>query len=173
MEDREKVFKQLIIENHDKIYRICSYHSGSRDDCNDLYQQVLINIWQALRTFRGDSKISTWIYRIALNTAIDHTRAESRHLQNRRKFEIENVSYYQNQSEDRWQKIQEEKMLETLKSEIIQLSIIDKLIMSLVMEDVSSKEIADIVGISEGNVRVKVHRIKENLKLTIGGQHNA
>lgn len=172
MEDREKAFKQLINENHDKIYRICSYHSGSRDDCNDLYQQVLINIWQALRTFRGDSKISTWIYRIALNTAIDHTRAESRNLQKRRKFELENTNLL-GQSDERWQKIREEKMLETLNSEIIQLSIIDKLIMSLVMEDVASKEIADIVGISEGNVRVKIHRIKENLKLTIGGQHNA
>jgi RNA polymerase sigma-70 factor (ECF subfamily) len=170
MEDREKFFRQLISDNHERIYRICSYHSSSRADCDDLYQQVLINIWQALRTFRGEAKLSTWIYRIALNTSIDFTRSEDRRLHQRQKFELETSTHAT--KDDRWQKIQEEKMLEELKSQIIQLSIVEKLIMSLVMEEVTSKEIADIVGISEVNVRVKIHRIKENLKLALGGQNN-
>jgi len=170
MEEKEKVFKQLIQDNHERIYRICSYHSSCRDDCNDLYQQVLINVWQSLRNFRGDSKISTWIYRIALNTTIDFNRAENRRLQGKIKYQQELGSTLQ--QDDRWQKIQEEKFLQELSNQINQLSVIDKLIMSLVMEEVGSKEIAEIVGITEGNVRVKTHRIREALKLTMGGQNH-
>jgi RNA polymerase sigma-70 factor, ECF subfamily len=170
MEEREKLFKQLISENHDRIFRICSYHSSCRDDCDDLFQQVLINIWQSLKNFRGESKASTWIYRIALNTSIDFNRAETR--RQKRNLKIHQELMFINDKDDRWQKIQEEKQLNELKLQINQLSIIDKLILSLVMEAVSSKEIADVVGISEGNIRVKIHRLKENLKLTLGGNSN-
>ncbi len=170
MEDREKKFRQLIAENHDRIYRICSYHSAGGEDCNDLYQQVLINIWQSLRNFRGDSKISTWIYRIAMNTSIDFIRAENRRLMKRNRFQTESAIF--TQPDERWEKLRKEKMLDELQTQINQLSIIDKLIMSLVMEEVGSKEIAEIVGITEGNVRVKIHRIKEYLKLSIGGMYN-
>jgi RNA polymerase sigma-70 factor, ECF subfamily len=171
MEDKEKFFRQLINDNHERIYRICSYHSSGRDDCDDLYQQVMINTWQALNTFRGDSKISTWIYRIALNTAIDFNRAEKRQMILRQKYHTEIVARIHTDDE-RWQKMQDEVHLEAIKTEINQLSIIEKLVISLVFENISMKEIADIIGITEPNVRVKIHRIKQNLKLKLGGNYD-
>jgi len=170
MEDKEKAFRDLITQNREMIYRICIYHSSSQEDCDDLFQQVLINIWQSLKNFRGESKISTWIYRIALNTSIDFIRAENRRIQ--QKFQIQQEYARQFNSDDRWEKLRNEKLLGELASKINTLSVIDKLIMSLMLEEVSMREIADIVGVSEGNVRVKIHRIKESLKLTMGGLYD-
>ena len=170
MDERESQFRKLVVENHGKIYRICAYHSSGQDDCNDLYQQVLINIWQSLKNFRGESNINTWIYRVALNTSIDFVRAEKRRVTNGLAFRNEMRSL--TNQEERWEKIRKEKMLDELQIQINQLSIIDKLIISLMMEKVESKEIAEIVGITEVNVRVKVHRLKEYLKQTMGGNDN-
>ena len=107
MEEKDKVFKQIISENQERIYRICAYHVKDQDDCNDLFQQVLINTWQSLRNFRGDSKISTWIYRIALNTCIDHFRAEKRRNKTLREFQQD----YSQRSmmNDSWEKIKRER----------------------------------------------------------------
>lgn len=166
MEEKEKLFRQIIAENQERIYRICAFHSKDQDDCNDLFQQVLINTWQSMRNFRGESKVSTWMYRIALNTCIDHFRAEKRRGKTLREFQQE---YSQRAlMNDTWEKVKMERQLEELKVQINQLSVIDKLIISLFLEEVGSKEIAEVIGISEGNVRVKIHRIKENLKLKLG-----
>ncbi|MBK7173770.1 MAG: RNA polymerase sigma factor [Bacteroidales bacterium] len=170
MDERERLFRQMINENKEKIYRICIYHASCREDCEDMFQQVLINIWSSLPNFRGDSKVSTWIYRIALNTTIDFNRAESRRMKNHQQLmqEFRLVSG----QDDRWEKLRKEKMLDEIHSQIIQLSVIDKLIMSLFMEELSSREIAGVVGISEGNVRIKIHRIRESLKSILGGQNH-
>lgn len=168
MDERERLFRQMIKENEEKIYRICVYHSSSRQDCEDIFQQVLINIWSSLQNFRGDAKLSTWIYRIALNTSIDFNRAESRRIKNQFKI-IQELKLISSQDE-RWEKIRHEKMLEEIYTQLVQLSVIDKLIMSLFMEEFSSREIAEVVGISEGNVRIKIHRIKEQLKSILGGK---
>jgi RNA polymerase sigma-70 factor, ECF subfamily len=168
MEDREIKFKELVNQNHERIYRICAYHTSGLDDCNDLYQQILINVWQALHSFRGDSKLSTWIYRIALNTAIDFNRAETRRMISKSKYQLD-LGHSGPWGESAWEKIRMEKLVDHLWQQINQLSVIDKVIISLVLEEITSKEIADVVGISEINVRVKIHRIKESLKLNIGG----
>lgn len=168
MEDRESRFKSIVKENHDRIFRICACHTRSHDDCNDLFQQVLINIWQALRNFRGDSKISTWIYRIALNTAIDFSRAEKRRNAATHNY-LEEVKMTAAYNTGTWEKIREENRINEMLLQINQLNVIDKLIISLVLEDLSSKEIAEVVGMTEPNVRVKIHRIKEGLKIKTGG----
>lgn len=170
MDERERRFRQLVSENKERIYRICVYHSSCREDCEDMFQQVLINIWSSLQNFRGDSKVSTWIYRIALNTTIDFNRAESRRMKNHHQM-MQEFSLVSGQ-EERWEKLRKEKMLEEIHTQIIQLSVIDKLIMSLFMEELSSREIAEVVGISEGNVRIKIHRVKESLKSMLGGQNH-
>ena len=170
MQEREQLFKNLLKENHERIYRVCAYHSGGRDDCDDLYQQVIINIWQSLKNFRGDSKISTWIYRIALNTCIDFNRAEGRRKKAYQEFSQNNPQMLSQQ--DVWDKIQKEKRLVELQIEINQLSVIDKLILSLYLEDQNSKDIAEVIGISEPNVRVKIHRIRESLRFKMEGKDN-
>jgi RNA polymerase sigma-70 factor (ECF subfamily) len=169
MDERERLFRQMISENKEKIYRICIYHSSCREDCEDMFQQVLINIWSSLPNFRSDSKVSTWIYRIALNTTIDFNRAESRRMKHHQQFMQE--FRMESGQDERWDKLRKEKMLDEIQAQIIQLSVIDKLIMSLFMEELGSREIAGVVGISEGNVRIKIHRIRESLKSILGGQN--
>lgn len=170
MDERERLFRQMISENKEKIYRICIYHASCREDCEDMFQQVLINIWSSLHNFRSDSKVSTWIYRIALNTTIDFNRAESRRMKHH--HQIMQEFRLNSGQDDRWDKLRKEKMLDEIQTQIIQLSVIDKLIMSLFMEELSSREIAGVVGISEGNVRIKIHRIRESLKSILGGQNH-
>lgn len=171
MDVSEYKFREIIGQNHERIFRICAYHSNGLDDCKDLYQQVLINIWKSLKNFRGEAQISTWIYRIALNTAFDFGRSESRRQQAANKFreEMYHNSAIYNSS---WEKIRKEMLLDELVQQINQLSVIDKIIISLVLEEISSKEISEIVGITEPNVRVKIHRIKETLKLKMGRENH-
>src|SRR5512136_1494874 len=75
---KEEKFRQLLTENEPRIYSICNYYSRSAADKKDLYQEIITNIWQCLDSFRGDSSIHTWIYRIALNTAITASHKKNR-----------------------------------------------------------------------------------------------
>ena len=70
MKDKEKFFENILEENIDKIYRICCYYISDNDDRKDLYQEALVNIWKGLDKFRGDAAVSTWIFRITVNTAL-------------------------------------------------------------------------------------------------------
>lgn len=167
MENKEILFTRLISGNQERIFRICAYHTSSGDDCSDLYQQVLINIWQSLGTFRGDSAINTWIYRVAINTAIDFTRSENRRRKSVARY-LDEYESIRTRLESGYDKIRQEHLLDEMWRQINQLSVIDKVIITLVLEELPSKEIADIVGITDASVRVKVHRIKENLKLKMG-----
>ena len=69
---KEEKFNQIVAENSERIKRICAYYSSNTHDPKDIYQEVLINIWKSLDSFRGDSAISTWIYRIAVNTTLSY-----------------------------------------------------------------------------------------------------
>ncbi|MBI9038406.1 MAG: hypothetical protein JEY97_09760 [Bacteroidales bacterium] len=67
---KEEIFRTIIKENKEKISNICRYYSSNEDDNNDIYQEVLINIWKSLENFRGESQLSTWVYRVSVNTAL-------------------------------------------------------------------------------------------------------
>ena len=73
MSDKEERFKQIIDENKDRIMRICKYYNPNTEDQKDMYQEVLVNIWRSIDKFRGEAKMSTWIYRIAVNTSLSFT----------------------------------------------------------------------------------------------------
>ena len=88
--DKDTLFKQVLEDNKDRIYRICCAYELNAVDRDDLYQEILINIWKNLDKFEGRSAISTWIYRIAVNTSLMHIKKESR--RNRDKTELnENI----------------------------------------------------------------------------------
>ena len=70
MDTKEKYFKSIVNENKDKIYRICCYYLSDKDSRQDLYQEILVNIWKSLDGFRKEAAISTWIYRIAVNSSL-------------------------------------------------------------------------------------------------------
>ncbi len=168
MQKKEEHFNRLVKENNQRIQSICKYYASVTEDQKDIYQEVLVNIWKSLETFRGEAQESTWIYRIALNTALGFAGKEFRRM----KFNldpgekgIQNILV-----EDDGVDIKlREDQLNALQVHLNQLTVIEKAIMSLVLEDLSSKEISEIIGITEPNVRVKVHRIKEILREKMNG----
>lgn len=168
MNSKDKQYKQIIEENQGRIRSVCRYYAGTSDDAEDLYQEILINVWRGQEKFRGDSQLSTWVYRIAVNTALSFVNKKNKYL---------NFNTYLDDGkaanlvgEDREDAMVHEKQLELMSNMINQLSVVDKIIMSLVLEELSSKEIAEIVGITESNVRVKIHRIKDDLREKVKGE---
>jgi RNA polymerase sigma-70 factor (ECF subfamily) len=171
MDNKEKQYRQIIEENQGRIRSVCRHYAGRSGDSDDLYQEILINIWKGMESFRGDAQVSTWIYRVAVNTALTYMNRKHKYL---------NFNMYWDDgkardlvSEDSGDKFRQEKQLDLISDLMNQLSVVDKIIISLMLEELSSKEIAEIVGITETNVRVKIHRIKEELRNKVkGGQYD-
>jgi RNA polymerase sigma-70 factor (ECF subfamily) len=165
---KEENFKKTVDENKEKIMRICRYYAPSAEDQKDMYQEILINIWRSLDSFRGDSRIATWIYRIAVNTSLSYAGKQYKLM--KLNVDIETTNIKNLLTVESGDNILNEKKLQSLQTHLNQLCVIDKAIMGLVLEELSSREIADIIGITESNVRVKIHRIKENLHNQMKGR---
>jgi RNA polymerase sigma-70 factor, ECF subfamily len=162
-ENKEDQFKRIIDENGGRIMRICRYYNSNPEDQKDMYQEVLINVWKSLDRFRGDSKESTWVYRIAVNTSLNFTGKVFRNMKLIVDKDVHNLGVLFDEDEiDKKEKYESD--LETLQAQLNLLSVIDKAMISLMLEGLSTREIADIIGLTEPNVRVKIHRIKENLR---------
>lgn len=164
MENSKEIrFKQITEENGNRITRICSYYSKSTEDRKDMYQEILVNIWKSLDKFRGDSAISTWIYRIAVNTSLTFAGKSYRNLN----LNIEQLPQgfgILTDDNELEHKQKTELQLEELETRLNMLSIIDKALITMVLEGLSMREIAEVIGLTEPNVKVKIHRIKEQLK---------
>jgi len=164
---KEEKFNQLVAENSERIKRICSYYNSNVHDQQDMYQEILVNIWKSLDNFKGKSAISTWIYRIAVNVSLTYTGKAYKRMQ----LTVNSDHIHLNSlldDESLEEKKMEEEQLEILDQELNLLSVIDKTLISLVLEGLSIKEISDVIGISESNVKVKIHRIKAQLKTKLG-----
>ncbi|MCC9165952.1 RNA polymerase sigma factor [Pontibacter harenae] len=159
MSEQEKLFEQVVQENKDKLYRICRACLPGRDDANDLYQDILVKIWLNLHTFRGDAKLSTWLYRIALNTAILHKKQQNRYALPLPHHVID----LPDSAVETADKQQQELLLQQLHYCISCLEKQDRLIISLVLEEVPYKEIAEVLGLTVSHVGVKINRIKQKL----------
>ena len=156
---KDKKFNQVVTENSELIKRICRYYNDNVEDQQDMYQEVLINIWRSLDKFRGESKLSTFIYRIAVNVSITYASKSFKQSKLYVSADTENINEIIDEPhEDNEQQIQQ------LHTALNTLSVIDKALISLVLEGLTMKEIANIIGITEPNVKVKIHRIKTYLK---------
>lgn len=161
--DKEKKFKEILEENDVCIHRICNYYAPTSGDKEDLYQEILINIWKSLDRFRGDSKVSTWVYRIAVNTSLSFSGKAFKNSKIFLDGDGVNLNFFaEGNSAEEKQLL--DKNLDLLSMELNMLSVIDKALISLMLEGLSMKEIADIIGITEPNVKIKIHRIKTELK---------
>ncbi|WP_461633977.1 RNA polymerase sigma factor [Labilibaculum euxinus] len=169
--NKEERFNKILAENSDRIRRICNYYNSNSENQKDMYQEVLVNIWKSLDNFRGDSMVSTWVYRVAVNTSLSFTGKNFRQMKLMVSSDSQNLNSIID-DESLLEKHREEAMLNRLQNELNQLSVIDKALISLMLEGLSMKEIADVIGIKESNVKVKIHRIKEQLKSKLsGGRH--
>jgi RNA polymerase sigma-70 factor (ECF subfamily) len=146
-------------EKHQNIiHKVCRIYTTNREAHNDLFQEITVQLWKAYPKFRGDSKLSTWMYRIGLNTAITLYRKSKRRVKTQ---DFESVLYKIEATE---YDDTEEEQLKLMYKAIQQLSDIDKALIFLYLEDKNYKEISETIGISEVNARVKMNRIKTRLK---------
>jgi RNA polymerase sigma-70 factor (ECF subfamily) len=159
---KEQRFRELVEQNKDRIQRICRYYAPRQEDWHDMYQEVLINIWKSLESFRGEAAISTWIYRIAVNTSLGYAGRELQRL--RLNVPDDGQQLMRIMQEDASVAQDQEYRFAEMELVLNRLTVVDKLLMSLVLEELTTREIADIMGITETNVRVKIHRIRESLR---------
>lgn len=153
MDALEQKFAQMVREHKTTIYTVCYMFSKEEDEVNDLFQEVLINLWKGFEGFQGKSDVKTWIYRVSLNTCISQDRKKK----SRKKAEMDmNTSLLGEGSES-------SKQIRMLHERINRLEIFDRAIILLWLENQSYDEIAAIVGISVKNVSVRLLRIKKKL----------
>ena len=155
MENIEQEFLSVIREYERVIYKVCYLYTTPNATLSDLYQEVVLNIWKAFPKFRRECKISTWIYRIALNTCISFIRKEKNIP------EIVTLTQEADRSEE---DDETQAMLRQLYRMINRLGQLEKSIILLYLEEKSYEEIAEITGLTITNVATKLNRIKDKLK---------
>ena len=160
----ENQFVEIIKLHQGIVHKVCGMYRHDPDDRKDLFQEIIIQLWRAFPKFRQESKVSTWIYQIALNVAISDFRKESRRPQ-----KVELSENLMNISDNAYDSDTEEK-IQQMHLAIAQLSEIEKAIVMLYFEEKDNEEIAEIVGITQNNVRVKMTRIREKLRTHVTRQ---
>ena len=157
----ERQFAQTVAEHKSTIYTVCYMFSQDADEVNDLFQEVLVNLWKGFESFEHRSDIKTWIYRVALNTCISIDRKKKvRTILQRRQSEVRltmDINLFEDRDEDTRQ-------VDMLHKRISKLQPFDRAIVLLWLENLPYEEIGQIVGITAKNVSVRLFRIREQLK---------
>ncbi|WP_205945887.1 RNA polymerase sigma factor [Pedobacter hiemivivus] len=157
----EKVFVEMINTHRGIIFKVCNLYGASQEDKNDLFQEIVLQLWKAFPSFRSESKQSTWMYRVALNTAITIFRKESKRPERMslsgEEFQIPDMSTFSDSDEQ----------ISMLNRAILGLTEIERAIILLYLEEKNYEEISEIIGISKSNVGVRINRIKIKLEKII------
>jgi RNA polymerase sigma-70 factor (ECF subfamily) len=149
-------FEDIYHDYWKKIYRLCMGYVNDDDLAKDLCQETFVAVFQQLPKFRQESAVGTWIYRIATNICLRQINIEKRMPKSELPYQIKDNSEKDN-------KLEQDKMTDFLYQCISELPELERIIISLELEEMKQAEIAEVVGISPANVRVKIHRIKEKL----------
>ncbi|MEG1617616.1 MAG: sigma-70 family RNA polymerase sigma factor [Bacteroidales bacterium] len=154
MKENEQAFLELTERYKRMIYKVCYMYASDKEPIGDLFQDVILNLWKAFPSFRGESSEETWIYRVALNTCISQLRKQSKKPPMLPlSLEIESLA-----------DPKDDPMLRELYRIIRQLNTVERAIILLYLEDKPYEEIASLIGITKSNVGVKISRIKEKMK---------
>jgi len=157
-EDLHSKFISLLREYERIIYKICYLYADNEADRQDLYQEIVIQVWKGYQNFRGEAKFSTWLYQVAINTAIAGFRKEKKspltYSADGSLPEMADINYGEKETEQ----------LEQLYAAISRLNDIEKAVVMLYLDDNSYEEMENIMGIPNGALRVKMTRIKEKLR---------
>ena len=152
----ERKFEEMVREYRGTIYTVCYMFSNDQDEVADLFQEVLINLWNSLPSFEGRSDVRSWIYRVSLNVCISLDRKKRR----RKTVPLTmDVNPYEETETS-----QNSRQMDMLRRRIARLGQFDRAIILLWLENMSYEEIAAIMGITVKNVSVRLYRIKEELK---------
>ena len=154
MNEQEQIFLSLMEQHKQIIYKVCFMYASDDETVNDLFQEVTLNLWKSFSRFRGDSKVTTWVYRIAVNTCISWLRVSGKHI----KTVPLTFSMTELLSDE-----QEKENLRELYALINRLGKLERALILLWLEERSYEEIAEILDISVSNVGVRINRIKAKL----------
>ncbi|AZI23336.1 sigma-70 family RNA polymerase sigma factor [Chryseobacterium taklimakanense] len=157
MTDREREFSQLVKDNQGLIIKVSRLYTNSPEDEQDLFQEIVLQLWRSYDTFRGQSKISTWMYRVALNTAITLFRKKTKSPQTDELMDYHHRDYVEDDDEKQQQ-------ISLLYKVVKMLPKMERAIVMMYLDDLPYREIAETLGISEVNARVKMNRLKKTLK---------
>ena len=155
MDNIEFEFTKMIKEDRKTIYTVCYFFSKDSDEVNDLFQEILINLWKGFPKFRGESSYSTWIWRVSLNTCNNQERRKKRSVETV-PLSID-IDLYNDDDE-------KSRQIQMLYDRISRLEPFDRAIILLWLENMTYEDIAGIMGISLANVTTRLFRIKEQLK---------
>ena len=153
--ERERLFLDLFRANKPRIERLCYGYLGSRDEVEDLFQEIMANVWNSLPSFREESSAATWLYRIAINTALVYRR---------KRRPAEELTDIADQRGSPYHDLEQQERLAALRTAIAGLPDQDRLIVTLLLEGLSYREIAEVTGITVNYVGVKISRIKQVLE---------
>lgn len=157
-QEAEKQFEKHLIDHELLLHKVCHIYADTDADRKDLFQEIVIQLWKGFPKFKGDSKFSTWLYRVAINTAISRLRKKKDFIVS---YE---PGYFPENIKDENVGQAEEERLQQLYKAITHLNEVEKAIVMLYMEDRSYEEMEDVLGIGQSNLRVKMNRIKEKLR---------
>ena len=163
MKEKEQEFLKRIESHKGILYKVSKMYMDNHDDQQDLFQEIICQLWKSYDSFRNESQFSTWMYRVAVNTAIVFLKKEKRKVD---KYEIAS----ENIKDDEGDSHIKESQIDHFYKAVQKLEKIDKAIIFYQLEGFSHKEIGENLGISEGNARVKLNRAKEKLKEIIKNQ---
>ncbi len=155
--ERERIFAEWLAGHKGILFKVVHAYAFEHADRQDLFQEVAVQVWRSVDAFRGDSSVPTWMYRVALNTAMAWTRKEGRHQRGKEPFEWTEGLLTTESAEGH------DPRVEWLYQQIAQLKDVDRSVALLLLDGFSYKDIAAIVGLTESNVGVKINRIKSAL----------
>ena len=158
MKEREqrKIFQEWLDEYRALVFKVINAYAFNAEDQDDLFQEVCLQMYRSVPNFKAESAVSTWLYRIALNTAIKWSTKEKKHVEGHQEIEkMAHVLKAHNEPKDG--------RVAWLYAEIKKLNEIDRSLTLLLLDGYSYKEMAEMMGISESNIGVKIHRIKKQL----------
>lgn len=160
--DLESLFRSWLVEHQAAVLKVARAYTLTIEDCQDLVQEILLQVWLSLPRFEGRSSASTWFYRVALNTALSwHRKEQHRHRQHQQTvIGIEDVPTIEPESAE--QLVQRD-AVERLYYALRQLPKLDAALVLLYLEDLSYRQMAEVLGVSESHVGVKLNRVKQTL----------
>ena len=157
----EQEFSKSVQKSMGIIHKVSRMYCDNEEHCKDLFQEILIQLWKSFPSFRGEAKFSTWMYRVAINVAIQDLRKTKKKQQL-----FFQTNQFKDTSEEKKSDVQNEK-LKLMHYAIAKLNKVEKAIVMLHLEEKSNEEIAEIIGITQNYVRVKMNRIKTKLSKTV------
>jgi RNA polymerase sigma-70 factor, ECF subfamily len=156
IDEQKKIFESWLSLHKGLIFKIIRAYGRTPMDREDLFQEITFQVWRSILSFRGESAVTTWIYRIALNVSIRWLRKEKKQVQSEPIDEVQHIIHEAKDHAD-------DERLEWLYQEIHKLDEVDRSITLLMLDGLSYKEMSSIIGITETHIGVKINRIKKQL----------